>query len=171
MHTSDIIQGITDRKNELGMSNQQLSDASGVPKSTVDRILSGRTDNPSLQNVLDLANAVGYEFEGARPAMPPAPVTPGDSTAQLRAIYEDRIKSYERLLARDQRHHNMLMAEKNRWIMFSMILNIVLVGFLVGVLIYDIANRDIGWVRDQIARWEQSGIFQQILGLFRGGMA
>lgn len=155
MHTADIIDGIRTKKDEQGLSNQQLSDASGVPKSTVDRILSGRTDNPSLQNILDLANAVGYEFE-ARTALPPAPVASGDSTAQLRAIYEDRIAAYERLIARDQRHNNMLLAEKNRWILFSMILNIVLVGFIVAVLVYDILNRDVGWVRDQLAAF--SGI-------------
>lgn len=146
VQTNEIIDGIIAKKNEMGMTNQQLADSSGVPKSTIDRILGGRTENPSLQNILDLANAVGYEFSRT-PAMPPAPIVPGDSTAQMRAIYEDRIKAYERLIVRDQRHNNMLLAEKNRWIKVSLALNIILVIFIIGVLIYDITHLDVGWVR------------------------
>lgn len=166
MTTADIISGILTKKQESGMTNQQLSDASGVPKSTVDRILSGRTDNPSLQNILDMANAVGYEFE-SRPALPSATTAAGDTTAHIRAIYEDRIQSYERLLARDQRHHNMILAEKNRWIVFSMALNIILVSFLVGVLLYDLSNLDVGWVRDQMAAWEQGSVFEHLVRSFQ----
>ena len=166
MHTADIIDGIRTKKDELGLTNQQLSDASGVPKPTVDRILGGRTDNPTLQNVLDLANAVGYEFH-PRTAMPPAPVTASGGTEQIVAIYEDRIKSYERLLARDQRHNNMLLAEKNRWLLLSLTVNIILVALICGVLIFDITHPDIGWVRSQLADFQQGNIFRQILSTLR----
>lgn len=161
MQTNEIISGIIRCKEESGLTNQQLADASGVPKSTVDKILSGRTENPTLQNILDLANAVDYTFS-RHTELPPVPVSPGDSDNRIEAIYKDRIAAYERLIARDQRHNNMLLAEKNRWLKLSLILNIVLVVFIIGVLIYDITHLDVGWVRDQLAGIAQ-GFFNRFV--------
>lgn len=153
MHTSDIISGILRCKEDAGLTNQQLADASGVPKATVDRILSGRTENPTLQNILDLAGAAGYEFS-ALPEAPAVPVPADANSAALVAVYEERIRSYKWLIERDERSHNRLLAEKNRWLTFSMLLNIILVSGIISVLIYDILNRDVGWVRDQLAAFD-----------------
>lgn len=152
MRTSEIITGIARCKEAAGLTNQQLADASGVPKATVDRILSGRTENPTIQTILDLANAVGYEFS-ALPETPAVSIPAESGSAALVALYEKRIEGYERLIARDERNHNRLLAEKNRWLKFSLILNIILVTAIIGVLIYDITHLDVGWVRDQVAAW------------------
>ena len=40
------------------LTTQQLSDLSGVPVGTINRILSGQTDNPSFQTVCDLVMAM-----------------------------------------------------------------------------------------------------------------
>lgn len=150
MTTSDIIAGIIRCKEAAGLTNQQLADSSGVPKATVDRILSGRTENPTIQTILDLANAVGYEFS-ALPDTPEVPAPTDSGHAALISVYRERIAAYERLIARDERNHNRLLAEKNRWLKFSLLLNIILVSAIIGVLIYDITHLDVGWVRDQLA--------------------
>ena len=62
MEVSMIIDGINARKAAVQMTNQQIADASGVPKPTVDRILRKSTDNPSIHSVMAIAKAVGYEF-------------------------------------------------------------------------------------------------------------
>ena len=153
MQTSDIIAGIIRCKEAAGLTNQQLADSSGVPKATVDRILSGRTENPTMQNILDLANTVGYDFN----RLPDPPALPTDgSTPSLISVYEDRIRNYRELISRDERNHNRLLAEKNRWLKLSLTLNIILVAGIIGILIYDITHLDVGWVREQLQNLPQT---------------
>lgn len=63
MDVSAVIDGIIDKKAEAGMTNQQIADASRVPRTTINRILSKQTPNPSMQTVMDIAHAVGYVIE------------------------------------------------------------------------------------------------------------
>lgn len=161
MTTTDIIDGIIAKKNEIGMNAQQLADASGVPKSTIDRILRRDTANPSMQTILDLAGAVGYSF-GNHPDHPP--VTPTEigirdpMILHLIQVYENRGKSYEERIKRNTAHFNMLLQEKNRWLKFSLTLNLVLVVFICGILVYDVLHPDIGWIREQLAAITGSGL-------------
>lgn len=154
MTTADIIDGIIAKKTERGISNQQLSDASGVPKATVDRILRRDTSNPSLQTILDLAAAVGYSFSN-HPEQPPA--TPQEigikdpMVQHLIQVYENRGKSYEERIKRNTAHFNMLLQEKNRWLKFSLTMNIILIVFICAILIYDVTNLNVGWIREQLA--------------------
>jgi transcriptional regulator with XRE-family HTH domain len=94
MTVSDIIDGIIQKKNAIGMNNQQLSDASGVPKATVDRVVRGDTPNPSMQTILELAAAVGYTFSNHPET--PSPV-PDESKIRDPAMLHI-INNYERQL-------------------------------------------------------------------------
>jgi len=47
MNVSEIIDGMI-QKTASNMTNQQIADASGVPKSAVDRILRKETSNPDV---------------------------------------------------------------------------------------------------------------------------
>lgn len=161
MTTADIIEGIVARKVEIQMTSQQLSDASGVPKSTIDRILRGDTPNPSMQTILDLAAAVGYSF-GNHPQLEPAVHNAAGIKdpliLQIISVYEDRVRSYEERIKRNTAHFNMLLSEKNRWIKLSLTLNIILVIFICAVLLYDATHPDVGWIRDQLESFQSSGI-------------
>jgi len=161
MTTADIIEGIVAKKAEIQMTSQQLSDASGVPKSTVDRILRGDTPNPSMQTILDLAAAVGYSFGNhpqPEPAVHHAAGIKDPMVLQIISIYESRGKSYEERIKRNTAHFNMLLSEKNRWIKLSLTLNIILVIFICAVLLYDATHPDVGWIRDQLESFQSSGI-------------
>ena len=158
MNVSEVISGIREKQKAQGWTNQQLADASGVALSTITRIYRGETPNPSAQNIFDLAHAVGYKFEQDT-HLPPIPADASADTAHLIAAYEHQIAMYERIMSRDEQSHNRLLAEKNRWIKLSLFLNILLVAFIIGILLYDIANTDVGWVREQLAGITQ-GIFR-----------
>lgn len=156
MTVTDIIDGIIQKKNLIGMTNQQLSDASGVPKPTIDRILRHDTTNPSMQTVLDLAAAVGFSFSNhpePAPALPSEEGIRDPMVIHMINVYENRGRAYEERIKRNTSHFNMLLAEKNRWLKFSMILNIILVIFICAILLYDATHPDVGWIREQIARF------------------
>ena len=46
-----IVETLKNMKSEQNLTLQQISSASGVPLSTVNRILSGQTENPSFRDV------------------------------------------------------------------------------------------------------------------------
>ena len=63
MTVSDIVDGIIQKKNAIGMTNQQLSDASGVPKPTVDRVLRRDTPQPEPSNRVGPISGSGVLFQ------------------------------------------------------------------------------------------------------------
>lgn len=166
MDIEQIIEGIIAKKQELGLSAQQLADASGVPKSTVDRFLRRDTASPSLQTTLDLAAAVGYTFGESKPE--PAQVSQEITDPMLRHVielYSQNERRHVEEMKEQQRHYMMLLAEKNRWIKFLLILVIILVTFLCFVLIYDLTHSDRGWF--QMYSDYYSGAVQDVLQTVR----
>lgn len=144
MTCDEIIDGILERKKVLNATNQQIADASNVPKTTVDRILRKETQNPSFQPVLDIANAVGYDFSAPKPT---APETDDTAMRQIVYIYERRCADLERESRLKTVQSNLLLAEKSRWIRFLTILSLALVAGIIMILLYDVTNPSVGWFR------------------------
>ena len=46
-------------KDKSGMTTKEISDKSGVPESTITRIFSGKTPNPTVISVMDIVRAMG----------------------------------------------------------------------------------------------------------------
>lgn len=142
MTVDQIINGIIERKDILHATNQQIADASNVPKTTVDRILRKETLNPSLQSVVDIATAVGYDFA----QLEKKPVVTDDVTLQqIIYVYEKRCADLERESRLKTVQTNMIIAGKDRWIRFLTILSIMLVVGIFTILVFDITNPFIGW--------------------------
>lgn len=148
MTVTDIIDGIIQKKNEIGMTNQQLADASGVPKSTVDKVCRRDTSNPTIQTILDMAAAVGYSFSNHPDMISPIPedkTIKDPMTLHMINYYERQSLAYEERIKRVTSHFNMLLSEKNRWIQTLVtIIGIMIVGFI-SLLLIDIATPDVGW--------------------------
>ncbi len=149
MEVSQIIDGIIQKKDESGITNQQLADASGVPKSTVDRILRKETASPSMQSVLDIAGAVGYRIGGEIQK----PEFPKDEkfVEYIMLLNDDRV-------TRMKAHHNQMLAEKDRrietqekWIRGLVVAIILLVVFIIGWLVVDVLHPTAGWIQRAIA--------------------
>lgn len=54
---------LQDLQENSGISRRDIADRSGVPRSTVDRILSGESDDPKFQNVADIVIAMGGSLD------------------------------------------------------------------------------------------------------------
>lgn len=138
----NIIDNINARKTALEMTNQQIADASGIPVSTVNRILRKETEDPRMQTVLAIAAAVGYDFNA--PSTQSIPENTQDSQ-YIRHI----ISMYEAQIADLKRTNNQIRAEKNRRIDLLMLLLGVAVGGWVCIYMLDITNPNAGWFQDQ----------------------
>lgn len=91
---------------QAGMSQQQLAEKTGISNGTISRILSGTTDNPTIQNVVDIAAAIGYELRLVPEGEPHRADSLDPETAELYrsgiAARDDRIALLEeRMDARD----------------------------------------------------------------------
>ena len=148
MTTPEILDGIFRKQTEIGMTNQQLSDASRVPKPSIERIKRGDTANPTIETVLALAAAVGYTFSNQPEPPSPIPETVKVNDPMLQILlahYEQQAITHAEQMKRVTSHFNMLLAEKNRWIRtLSIILGLLITGFF-SILLIDLATPEIGW--------------------------
>ena len=118
-------------KEKRKLTNQQLSDLSGVPVGTINRILSGQTDNPSFQTVCDIVIALDGsldELAGIRPKKDNEAEN-AKYTPEIEAIYKQMIHS------------------KDKWIFRLFVFSCVIVAFIVFLLIFDLLNPNIGFFR------------------------
>ena len=118
-------------KEKRGLTNQQLADLSGVPVGTVNRILSGQTDNPSFQTICDLVLAM----DGSLDELAGIEKAPEGPEAKARAS-QVLIHLYEKMIE-----------HKNRWIHRLFDLACLLGSIFIFLVIFDLMNPALGFVR------------------------
>ena len=125
MNISSRLKAVKEKRN---MSNQQLSELSGVPLGTINRIMSGETDNPTWKNVVDIANALGVSLDTL-------------AGIDVDIVQEDKISkklidTYERMID-----------SKNRWISRLFICLILVISIILIVLIFDLMFPHVGYIK------------------------
>ena len=90
-------------KKDSGKTAQQIADETGVPASTITRILNGQTEEPTFANIAKIVKAVGGSLDELS-GIPPKTVT----VTETKTVYADEklIDLYERCIK-----------IKNRWLM------------------------------------------------------
>lgn len=125
-------------KQKTGLTNVSWAERSGVPVGTVARILSGATENPGIQTVIDLVTAAEVPLSDVFPGLP-APgedFAPAPSVAALLAEKDARIAALARL-ARYRSHICYALG----------IICLVLVAVLAFLLAFDLCDPHVGWFR------------------------
>lgn len=120
-------------KAESNLTNEQLAQLSGIPESTLARILNGRTDNPYFQTIVDLVRAMKGsvdEMEDLRSLQKDA------NTAENAAVDNKLITLYREILN-----------NKERWIRFLVGVLLVVLIFILIMVTYDILYPMKGWIQ------------------------
>ena len=115
-------------KEQKDMSNQELAELSGVPLGTVNRILSGATDNPTWDNVVAIAKALGVSLDAL-------------AGIDAEVLVEDKVSkklidTYEKIIE-----------SKNKWISRLFLCLTLVIAIILAVLIFDLLVPHIGYVR------------------------
>lgn len=121
---------LKEMKDRSGLTNKELSELSGVPLSTVSKIMSGHTDIPNYQTVCDLVKAMGGSLDalaGIRPAEEAKPEKAGES---------DEIKLYIQMIE-----------DKNRWLRRLFVICCILMTVIIGILLFDYLHPTIGFIQ------------------------
>lgn len=135
---SQICDRLNSIKQKSGLTLTAWAERSGVPVSTISRILSGATENPGLQTVVDLVAAAEAPLSDVLPALLPPPeaapaAQPSDS---LLAEKDARIAALERLARYRSRICHALG-----------IICLALVAVLAFLLAFDLCSPHAGWFR------------------------
>lgn len=118
---------------EQGITSAQLSERSGVPVTTINRLISGQTENPTIQNCADLVTALNGsldEMMGIHTKL---------EGAKGVHIYT---AAWETGMA-----YRAIIASKEKWITRLYICLLVMVAAIIFILILDILHPDLGWIR------------------------
>ena len=62
---------LKDLKTKKKLTNHKISELSGIPLSTVTKIINGKTDNPSFQSIKDITMAMGGSLDEVAEIQPP----------------------------------------------------------------------------------------------------
>ena len=169
---------IRDARDACGWTNQKLSDESGVPESSVQKILTGKTLNPSFDSIVSMCRALKISVDKYCDIDTNASI---DEITELRtalAIAEEKRKTAEaqretaetKLQSQIHEYDQMVSAYEyridiakdrtiwlRRFLIFCCSLIVMLILSLIGIIIYDLANPEIGWFR-QIAAYFNAGL-------------
>ena len=114
-------------KEKRKLNNQQLSDLSGVPIGTINRIMAGQTDNPSFQTVCDIVMAMDGSLDELVGIKDETPL-------EKKAANKDLIQLYESMLE-----------NKEKWMHRLFTCCCVLMVVLIGIVAFDLMNPHIGF--------------------------
>ncbi len=166
-----MIEKLRELKKKSHMTNQQIAEKSNIPESTVARIFSGKTPNPTMATVISMAramggsaadllnegednsaekNAIGENAEILSASDDKASVTPepagNASPARIALLSDDAAvhkKMYEDMISLYREE----LRKKDIWIfrLFWCIAGIIL--FILFVLVFDILHPTFGFVK------------------------
>lgn len=135
---NERIETIIQEKQKQGLSVQQLADMCELSASTVSRTLSGKTE-PTDFTIRAMEEALGITDKQTG--------EPIDSHIENDPILQRYLNMQETRILRLRAHYNMLIAEKNRWIMMLFLLSLALVIVIIVILAFDVMHPNVGWVR------------------------
>lgn len=128
---------INEAMREKEWGPKMLSEVSGVPKTTIERVLNGTTPNPTFQTVTDVAVALGLslndiagvEYGGDHGDKQHVQVVHHSGNAEVNMLYRSMIQE------RDQRIKKLSVAVT------------VLVLYQMFRWMLDVSNPQLGWIR------------------------
>ena len=126
-------------KDKSGMSAKEIADKSGIPESTVTRILSGKTPNPTIISVMDIIKAMGGKASDVfddNAQVNTLPKVPQTVVTDMEKKNSEVIELYERIIK-----------SKDRTIKLLTYVLLGLASVIIFLLLFDLFNDGIGYFR------------------------
>lgn len=125
---ADYLRKLKDKKN---ITNQELSDLSGVPIGTINRIMAGQTDNPNFQTICDIVIALDGSL---------------DNLVGIKSTVENENPNIT-LSMESATMYKHIIATKDKWIRNLFICVCFLVVFILILLVIDLSIPSLGYFR------------------------
>lgn len=156
-----MIEELRQLKKQSHMTNQQIAEKSNLPESTVARIFSGKTPNPTVATVVAMTRAMGGAPEdvmgGKAENDPELMKSTGESEDKSSAFNRSDSSTQDQNSLNDNAFHdkyyddiiNMYKNElktKNNWLARLFWCLVGIMAFILFVLVFDILNPGFGFV-------------------------
>lgn len=133
---------LADYRKSCGLTNEEIADRAGIATSTVSKVLTGSTTNPSIETLAPIVIAMGGSLDEL------CGIASQTSTESVfgvadKSVLEVFMKLHNDLLSQLHQSINRL----SHWLTISVSGNLGFVGLLVFVLIFDITHPAMGWVQ------------------------
>ena len=154
-----IVEKLRQMKEKSHMTNQQIAEKSNIPESTVARIFSGKTPNPTIATVIAMARAMGgsaadffnedgMEADNSQAAddnngLLSAAERGNASDVGNHAGNSSRENYYEDIIS----FYNNALKKKDEWISRLFWCLVAVMLFILFVLVFDILHPDLGFVK------------------------
>lgn len=155
-YTQVLIQKIREAKEAKHITNEDISEMTNIPETTISRILSGASKRPGFENVLTIAIALGISVDKILSAALPGEEPPKEvenvveSYASVLKLKDDLLESKDKLI--EELKSVQARMEKNNTRLTTVVfaLGAVLclcVISLTAYIGYDLFNGDVGFFR------------------------
>ena len=151
------IERINQIKKERDLSNQDLATMTGIPVSTVTKMLNGSTYDPPFSNYVKFAHALGFSLDDLAGLSRPI-------ENKVEILTENTIEAYTRLIAekdahiaekeeRIQEHEKAVTVLRDQIVKERKICRrvatfaAVLIAIILLALVFDIVNGHLGYIR------------------------
>lgn len=152
--TDQIMEKLQKLKNECKLTNQQIGELSGLSSTTVQRYLSGTIKDAPIDTISRIIVAMGGNPEEVLGISPPV----SNRSAEI-DLYERVIASLKDRHAEELERMRITYAERIReyrkWVMTLAIIVGLLITFIMSLLLIDILNPDVGWIRKILNSWDE----------------
>ena len=139
-HNEAIVDRLKQLKVKTGMTAQQIAEKSEVPESTITRILSGKTSNPTIANVIAIWKAMGGKatdlFDDNMKV---------DVVSEAPQVVAPQVD--EKLYAEIINMYKESLKSKDKWIKVLFMVVVSLTAFILAIVLIDVLNGGIGFVR------------------------
>lgn len=170
-----IADALKQMRSRSGMTLEEVSKKSGVPMSTISRISSGETKEPSISTVIALVQAMGGsmdELAGHSKTVQNAHISAseckGDNCPQIKLYERQRVadeqwrvsieqqtkerissmkESYENRIESIEKKYIAQLDTKDRWIRMLIISTIIALLIIAVIVVADLLLADIGFIR------------------------
>lgn len=155
-YTQVLIQKIREAKDAKRITNEDISEMTGIPETTVSRILSGSSKRPGFENVLTMAIALNISVDKILSAAlpdedPPKPVeTVVESYASVLKVKDDLLTEKDKHIEVLKETHERYKRNNAKLTTVVFVLGAVLCLLCAALsvyFIYDVLNSDVGFFR------------------------
>lgn len=125
---------LNELKEKLSITNDQLAQISGVPESTIARILNGTTDNPNFQTIVDIVRTLKGSVDIMEDLY--REEKPVQKEEETNVPEKEIVAAYQATIA-----------TKDKWIRFLVGLLVCVVSFCLIMIAYDLLHPAKGWIQ------------------------
>ncbi len=155
-YTQVLIQKIREAKEAKRMTNEDISEMTNIPETTVSRILSGASKRPGFENVLTMAIALGVSVDKILVAALPGEEPPKEvetvveSYDNVLKVKDTQITKMEELIAEIRASNDRYKKNNAKLTTVVFVLGAVLCFCCLGLTAYfvmDLFHSDVGFFR------------------------